>query len=211
MNRKTFAAAVAATFIGASAQAATVLESVTQTMTQDGEELVFDFTGLPTPALSSVFVTIGSSGNMGDADSGFDLRNTAPRVAEFFQVSFDGVLQPGNWSCTSVTDAAANGTTSISTSGNWMAATGSNEFCFFSLILEIDGPTFNSFAQDGALSVAVDFADSVNGTSGDNANDAKHLTASLSYEIAPVPLPASGLLLLAAIGGGLALRRRKGA
>lgn len=196
---KAFKAAVTAgaiTLAAGAAQAAPVTVEQIGTLTSIGQDFTFTFSGISN-FIGGAVVTITT---LGGATPGLDLSGAFTGEDENFEVLFDSISQ-GFFSCGGPSN---NGSTAIPG-----AVDNSFNFndCAFSLPLAIDAATFASLAGDGALDVGVFF--------GDQVSFVEHLDqfkVSLSYEttVAPVPLPASALMLGAGLLGlGAVARRRK--
>ncbi len=187
----TLIAALAATAITGAAHAATVTESQTQILESDGQDLTFTFAGLAPSDGTGGTLTVASGineANPGRFD-GLDLNEGN----EFFEVLIEGTSF-GNFNCSGV-----GGNTAIPGSD------GDND-CDFSLPIALSGTQLDEFLADGVLTASITFSAAV-GAFAPGERDQVNL--SLSYEaLAPVPLPASGLLLLAGLGAMAARRCR---
>lgn len=199
---RTMAAALGLAWAAGGAGAATVA-SQEQVLAASGQDLAFAFAGLP-PAQGGGTVTVstGASAN----NPGIDLNGDFGQLGrEFFQLTFDGVPQ-GLFSCGG--DAGV-GATPIPGATGRPDFTGLPDFsdCRFSLPVTVGATDLAAFLADGVLTVGVLFSDDVSAFPA--LGEADVVGVSLDYDaVAPVPLPASGLLLAGAIGAGLALRRR---
>ena len=200
MINKTSLLACAAVLGMAGAASATTV-TLSETLTSQGQDMQFLFTGLGASNGTGATLTLATTGTGRRGTLGFDLSGAFPGEDEYFTVSFEGASQ-GSYSCGG---SSSNGSTAISGATD-------NSFnyndCVFSLELAIAAADFDSLIADGTFDLGVDFGAHVS-----TFGHRDVLSATLSYadiaDIAPVPLPASGLLLLAGLGGVAALKRRK--
>jgi len=173
-----------------------VLLSQTQILMVNGQDMSFDFLGLPTPEGTGGTITIAPGAATLGGTPGLDLSGAFPLEDENFEVTFDGASQ-GFFSCGGPSN---NGSTAI-------AGAVDNSFnfndCAFTLPFAISGPFLTSLLADSALTIGVLFGDDVS-----TFGDGDEVTVTLSYNAVPEP----GTLAL--LGGGLAAlgfsRRRKG-
>ncbi len=78
--------------------------------------------------------------------------------------------------------------------------------------VSFDAPLVIDFGTGGQISIALNDADYNSGIFwglDEGIDEAAMITATITYVSASVPLPAGGLLLVTALGGAAALRRRK--
>jgi hypothetical protein len=172
-------------FCAAGARAVPV--TLTDTITQTGDTLLYPFTGLPTTATGDGRLTIATTGTGVD---GIDLGDSG----EFMDVFADG-LSLGRWECSTANDGGA-----IIPGG-----TGGAD-CLFSLLLDIAAPDLAGLIADGAVSVTLAMGPATTFFTGDN----DEIAVTLDYlPAAVVPLPATVPLLAAGFGALVLLRRRR--
>lgn len=176
--------------LATSSTAATVDIELLDVFDVADEVLTYDFTGLFPAAGNDATLTIRSGGSV----SGFDGLDIAD-LGDFFDLSFDGTAI-GGYSCD-----GNSGTTVIPINN------GNTTDCQFTLELTTLGLgyDFNSAVADGSFVVSIDLAPGVN-----FAEDMDQVFVRLQYEeIAAVPLPAAGWLLLGGLGAVAVARRRR--
>ncbi len=188
------AAAVASAVMAVPASALVVSQS--GVMTASGQNFSFNFSGLlPSNGTGAVLTISSGPATTGSAaDDGFDIDGVGNGGAsEYMAVSAEGV-DLGTYSCggaigTSIPGFAMNGPAD----------------CIFSLDIALDGASFDSLIADGVFGLLVDFSAGVG-----DFGDGDQLNVALSYtEVAPVPLPAAGLMLMGGLAGLGALSRRR--
>lgn len=193
MRRTSFTfAAFAALALSGAAQAATFTKSQTQILEIDGQDLTFTFAGLLPSDGTGGTLTIASGINEAKPGSfdGLDINQSN----EFFALSIEGTSF-GNFNCT-----GAGGHIRIAGANN-------DSDCDFSLPIALSAAQLGHFLADGILTASIDFSAAVGAFA---PGERDQVNVSLSYETppAPVPLPATGLLLLAGLGTIAARRRR---
>lgn len=195
MHRLLLAGALALS--AGAAQAAAVSVSQTLPFTVNGEDLLFQFTGL---APSN-----GTGGSIlieGDGDPvvypGLDLTDSPD---EFVEISFDGASQ-GTF------NRGGDGGATVFTTVDIVA--GSD--CRFTQNFALSGSAFDALIADGALDVLFATSDGVSAI----ASEDDFVRVTLSYETeggldGVVPLPAALPMALAGLAllGGVARRRRR--
>jgi hypothetical protein len=188
----TFKTILVATVIASAAtvsNAAIIDQTLTETYTETGQTLSYDFVGLGQAVGNEVSLTIKP---IAGAVTGLDL---AGAENEFFNLIVDGT-DFGSFSC----DGNTGSTIIPVNNGNVVD-------CDFTLTLSTAnfGYDFNANVNDGALEVLLAFSNGSN-----DFGDDDQVSVRLNYEtVAAVPLPAGGLLLLTGLGGVAALKRRK--
>lgn len=186
--KTTILAAAATALFATSATAATVTYSQTQSLTSAGQDLAFDFTGLDaSDGTGGTLTLVGNTLDLGSASS------------EYMDISIESVGF-GRWSC------GGNGTGSTNIPG-WVDnvsffANGSR--CAFSLNITVSGAQLDTFLTDGTVSILAAMGSGVSVLGGPSDN----LTASLTYDTAVVPVPASGAFLLTGLIAVAVMRRR---
>jgi hypothetical protein len=177
------AAAAVLSMFSAAASSAPVLESQSQTLTSEGQDMSFIFGALPGSNGSGGFIAIFPT--QGTGTLGLDLSGAFPLEDENFEVAFDGVSQ-GFFSCGGPSN---NGSTAI-------AGATDNSVNFNDCVFNLPLALADSFLADGSVTVGVLFGDDVS-TFGHN----DVVNVSLRYESAAVPEP--GMLALTSLGLGL--------
>lgn len=194
---KFFGAAAFAALVAMPASAL-VVQSQSGIMTKNGQRFDFAFTGLPASNGTGGMVTIssGPATKGGPADAGFDLDGVGVgKKNELFHVGAEGSLL-GRYTCSGPKGQVIPGFTM-----NGKAD------CVFSLVIDLGAAQLDNLLLDGIVNLAVSFGRGVG-----HFGDGDQLNVSLSYEeMAPVPLPATGILLAGGLAGlGFAARRRRG-
>lgn len=147
------------------------------------DDVSFTFSGLG--------MSDGGGGTLEIIGQDMDLGNDA---RENMVINLDS-LNLGQWVCSSGASAPAQFIP---------GATGAN-FCNFSLTLSISGADLENILSDSDADLLIAFGSFV------NVNPRSQLQATLSYSnapLAPVPLPAGGLLLVSGIAAFAWTRRR---
>lgn len=211
MNKMTLAAAA---LIGSavSAQAVTVSsaagQDLTRNVTQANELQIFtEATGVTVGAGDvTVDYLVGTNLNAGDTASGVDLFASGQALTagtyDSFLVHYDPT---GRDALTATFDFGATIVAIILSNGSSQT------------LLEASDAIFGTAAAyDDSIGRRTESGDSftlVNGTTlsfdlGTNANHVDNIRVLTQADVAPVPVPAAGLMLLTALGGAAALRRR---
>jgi hypothetical protein len=191
------AAAVAFSMLSVEANAAPIVQSQTQILTVNGQDMNFLFNALPAGDGSGGTITIASGASTLGGIAGLDLSGAFPLEDENFEVTFDGGAQ-GSFSCGGPSN---NGSTAISG-----AADNSFNFnnCVFSLQFLLSGANLASLLGDSSLTIGVLFGDDVS-----TFGDGDEVIVTVSYNSVPEP----GTFALLGLGLGLAgfgaSRRRK--
>jgi hypothetical protein len=199
MGIRSLAVTAAAIGIFAVPASALVVQSQSGIMTSEGQDFAFDFAGLARSNGTGGKATIssGPATTAQSIDDGFDLDGVGDTADyEYFTVFADD-LSLGTYDC-----AGKHGTTIPGFTMNGEAD------CIFSLEIPVAVDALDSVIGDGAMTLAVNFASGVG-----HFGDGDRLDVSLSYEeLAPIPLPATGLMLLGSLVavGAIARRRTSG-
>lgn len=211
MNIKALTAAVTvALSMVAAANAATVSITQTQVLTEDGQDMFFNFDGLAPSDGSGGTVTIASgiarnapSWSRG-AFNGLDL----DEPEEYFDLTLDGEDRD-RWNCT----GHDYGFDISHPSVRKIPGSVGSDNCVFELVVSLD----DAFLDDGLLTVGVLFSEYVdyynNALGGGGSVQGDEVIVTLNYTAAPVsevPNPAALPLFMAGLAGlGFAGRGRK--
>lgn len=179
------------------ANAAPVMQTQTQVLNSNGQDMGFLFSALPASNGAGGMVTIASgNATLFGGIAGLDLSGAFPGESEHFEVTLDGGSK-GFFSCGGPSN---NGATAIGG-----ATDNSFNFndCVFTLQFSLLGAELNALLADGDLTVGVLFGADVS-----TFGHGDEVVVSLSYDSA-VPEPGSLALLGLGFAGIAAWRRRK--
>ena len=196
MGIRSGAATAAVVAILAAPVSALVVQSQSGIMTSEGQDFAFDFSGLARSNGTGgrVVISSGPATKAAAIDDGFDLDGIGDFGAHEFFTVFADDLSLGTYDC-----AGKHGTTIPGFTMNGEAD------CIVSLEIPVAADALDGVIGGGAMTLAVNFASGVG-----HFGDGDQLNVSLSYEeIAPIPLPATGLMLLGALAAVGAIARRR--
>lgn len=185
-----FATTFAALLLAQSAAAATLVAEELQVYDEVGETLTYSFDALPDATNQIALLGIRTGGSA-KGRPGIDVGISS---TEFFDITVNGVGF-GRWGCGS--EKTMNPIPGFTVN--------SVADCAFDFTLDDneDGVSLTSLLA-GGLTIELDFARTVGA-----ADDLDEVIVSIVYEPVPpvVPLPASGWLMVAALGGLVAQRK----
>ena len=189
-------AAAALSFVACSANATLITQ--TQVLDEAGKDMLFNFTGLTSPATSDGLITIMPL--QGAGTLGLDLSGSFQNESENFEVTTDGITQ-GFYSC--------NGPSNVGATPIPGATDNSENFndCEFTLEININMMDLNTYIADTVLSIGVLFGDDVSFVS-----DQDIVQVSLAFNTDPVnnvSAPAIGALSGLALVAFAAVRRKR--
>jgi len=162
--------------------------TASDTITQSGDTLLYNFAGLPTSSVGGGTLTLFTLG------SGLDGIDLGSSTDEFMDVFFDGT-NLGRYECGTANDGG------LLIPG----AVGSTD-CLFSLPIPVSAGLMASSVADGAVGVSLAMGSQVNFFPGENDT----INARLEFSSGPAAVPAPATLALMVVGL-LGLRMRRGA